>query len=48
VSRFNFDQRCNFKRACRLNSPRTFADLRSLYLSCRGGAQFGRSSGYQP
>jgi hypothetical protein len=46
--RFNFEQRCNFRRACRLNNPKSLTDLRSLYLSCRSGMQFGRCSGYQP
>lgn len=44
--RADFDQRQNFRRAVRLNNPRTFAELRSLYRSVMGGAQFGLYSGY--
>jgi hypothetical protein len=48
MSKFNWDQRMNFKRAVRLNSPATFAELRSLYESVRAGTQFGCYSGYSP
>ena len=48
MSRFNYDQRQNFRRALRLNPATCFADLRSLYLMCRSGQKFGLSSGYQP
>lgn len=44
---FNYDQRCMFKRAVRLNSPRTFAELRSLYIAVQAGMSFGLYSGYQ-
>lgn len=47
MKRFNFDQRQNFRRAVRLNNPRTFAELRSLYMSVARGGQFGLCSGYQ-
>lgn len=46
MKRATYDQYCNFRRAVRLNNPRSFAELRSLYRSVMGGAQFGLYSGY--
>jgi hypothetical protein len=48
VKRFDFVQRENFKRACRLNNPQSLTELRALYQSCRAGQQFGVRSGYSP
>ena len=48
MKRANYDQYCNWRRAVRLNNPRTFAELRSLYRSIMSGTQYGCYSGYSP
>lgn len=48
MTRFDYVRRETWKAACRLNRYPTFADLRGLYISIRGGSTYGCYSGYSP
>lgn len=52
MTKFNYEQRENFRRAVRLQRSiperLTLTHLRSIYSMCRAGQKFGLYSGYQP
>lgn len=50
--RLSFEQLGDWRNAMRLNfsarEPAKLADLRRIHRNIKGGAQYGRSSGYAP